>query len=140
MASLNRVILVGNLTNDPELRYTQNGTARARFSVAVNRRWKDRDGNLKEEATFIPIVVWGPQAENCVNFLTKGRQVAVEGRLSIYTFQPEEGEPRKVTEVVASNVVFLGSRKEGAQAESEAVSSQPAEAETAAGGDEEVPF
>ncbi|MCS6936267.1 MAG: single-stranded DNA-binding protein [Candidatus Bipolaricaulota bacterium] len=134
MASLNRVILVGNLTSDPELRYTQNGTARTRFQIAVNRRWRDRDGNLQEEATFVPIVVWGPQAENCANFLAKGRQVAVEGRLRIYTFQPDEGEPRKVTEVVAENVVFLGSRKE--EGESEALSPP----DPIVGGDEEVPF
>ncbi len=136
MASLNRVILVGNLTVDPELRYTQTGTARARFQIAVNRRWKDRDGNLQEEATFIPITVWGAQAENCVNFLTKGKQVAVEGRLRIYTFQPEEGEPRKVTEVVADNVVFLGSRKEGAPGETTPTPTNISEE----GGEEEVPF
>ena len=83
MAGLNRVILIGNLTDDPELRYTQNGVARTRFSIAVNRRYRDREGNMKEETTFVPIVVWGPQAENCANYLGKGRSVAVDGRLRI---------------------------------------------------------
>jgi single-strand DNA-binding protein len=72
MPSLNHVVLIGNLTDDPELRYTPTGMARARFSIAVNRRWRDRDGNLQEETTFVPIVVWGQQAETCANFLSKG--------------------------------------------------------------------
>lgn len=143
MPSLNHVVLIGNLTDDPELRFTQSGMARARFSVAVNRRWKDRDGNIKEEVTFVPIVVWGSQAENCVNFLSKGRSVAVEGRLRIHTFQTEEGERRKITEVVANNVQFLGSRRGEAPeaAESEpAATSTPTETNTSEGGEEEVPF
>jgi len=108
MAGLNRVILIGNLTDDPELRYTQSGTARARFSIAVNRRYRDREGALQEETTFVPIVVWGQQAENCASYLGKGRLVAVEGRLRIDTFETEEGERRKVVEVVAGTVQFLG--------------------------------
>jgi single-strand DNA-binding protein len=109
MASLNSIILIGNLTRDPELRYTQSGSAKAQFAVAVNRYWKDREGNRQEETTFVPIVVWGAQAENCANYLKKGRPVAVEGRLSIRSYTTEEGEQRKVTEVVANNVQFLGS-------------------------------
>lgn len=112
MAGLNRVILIGNLTDDPELRYTQSGTARARFRIAVNRRFRDQDGNLQEETTFVPIVVWRNQAENCANFLNKGSLVAVDGRLRIDTFEPEEGERRKIVEVVAWNVQFLGGRQE----------------------------
>lgn len=108
---LNRVMLTGRLTDDPELRYTQSGRARARFAIAVNRRWRDRDGNIKEEVTFVPIVVWGPQAESCANFLSKGRQVAVDGRLRIDTFETQEGEKRKIAEVVAYNVQFLGPGK-----------------------------
>ena len=107
-ASLNRVILIGNLTADPELRYTPGGTARVRFSIAVNRQYKDASGKLQEEATFVPIVVWGSQAENCANYLRKGRSIAVEGRLRIDSFQNADGEKVRITEVVASNVQFLG--------------------------------
>ncbi len=131
MPSLNHVVLIGNLTDDPELRYTPTGMARARFSIAVNRRWRDRDGNLQEETTFVPIVVWGQQAETCANFLSKGRLVAVEGRLRIETYQTEEGERRKVAEVVARTVQFLDSRYES---EASAKEIPPEE------GEEEVPF
>lgn len=132
MPSLNHVVLIGNLTDDPELRYTQSGMARTRFSIAVNRRWRDRDGNLQEETTFVPIVVWGQQAENCVNFLSKGSTVAVEGRLRIDTYQTEEGERRKVAEVVARTVQFLDRRE--AAPEPEVKEIPPEE------GEEEVPF
>lgn len=108
MASLNSVVLIGNLTRDPELRYTQNGAPKAQFAIALNRYWKDRDGNRQEETTFVPIVVWGPQAENCANYLKKGRPVAIEGRLSIRSYTTEAGEQRKITEIVANNVQFLG--------------------------------
>lgn len=132
MPSLNHVVLIGNLTDDPELRYTQSGMARARFSIAVNRRWRDRDGNLQEETTFVPIVVWGPQAEHCVNFLSKGSTVAVEGRLRIDTYQTEDGERRKTVEVVARTVQFLDRRE--AAPESEIKEIPPEE------GEEEIPF
>ena len=113
MASLNSVVLIGNLTRDPELRYTQNGAAKTQFGIAINRYWKDREGNKQEETTFVPIVVWGAQAESCANYLKKGRPVAVEGRLSIRSYTTEEGEQRKITEVVANNVQFLGSPQGG---------------------------
>jgi single-strand DNA-binding protein len=117
MAGLNRVVLIGNLTDDPELRYTQSGTARTRFSIAINRRYRDKEGNLQDDTTFVPIVVWGPQAENCANYLGKGRQVAVDGRLRIDSFQTAEGERRKVAEVVAETVQFLGGGAGGARKE-----------------------
>jgi len=107
-ASLNKVILIGNLTADPELKYTASGTARARFRIAVNRQYKDSSGQLQEDTTFVPIITWGNQAENCANYLSKGRQVAVEGRLRIYSFENKEGERVYATEVVAQNVQFLG--------------------------------
>jgi single-strand DNA-binding protein len=137
-ASLNRVILIGNLTADPEMRYTPSGTARTRFSVAINRQYKNSSGQLQEEVTFVPIVVWGSQAENCANYLSKGRSVAIEGRLRIDSFENAEGERRKVVEVVASTVQFLGGpRSPDSQAES--VSPPPPKTD-AAGADEEVPF
>ena len=107
-AGLNRVILIGNLTGDPELKYTPSGTARTRFSIAINRQYKDASGQLQDEVTFVPIVTWGNQAENCANYLSKGRSVAVEGRLRIDSFENAEGERKKVVEVVAQNVQFLG--------------------------------
>jgi len=141
-ASLNRVILIGNLTADPEMRYTPSGTARTRFSIAINRQYKDSSGNLQEEVTFVPIVVWGSQAENCANYLSKGRSVAVDGRLRIDSFENAEGERRKVVEVVASAVQFLGGAprsQEQQQAKSDS-SPPPDEKANTQGTDEEVPF
>jgi single-strand DNA-binding protein len=137
-ASLNKVILIGNLTADPELRYTPSGTARTRFSIAINRQYKDSSGQLQEETTFVPIVTWGSQAENCANYLSKGRSVAVEGRLRIDSFENAEGERRKVVEVVAQSVQFLGAPG-GRQADS-APSTPSSVSEPAAQSDEEVPF
>jgi len=139
-ASLNRVILIGNLTADPEMRYTPSGTARTRFSIAINRQYKDSSGQLQEEVTFVPIVVWGSQAENCANYLSKGRSVAVEGRLRIDSFENAEGERRKVVEVVASTVQFLGGpRSQQQDSQPGSVSSTPPKADEP-GTDEEVPF
>jgi single-strand DNA-binding protein len=137
-ASLNRIILIGNLTADPELRYTPSGTARTRFSVAVNRQYKDASGQLKEEVTFVPIVVWGSQAENCANYLSKGRSVAVDGRLRIDSFENADGERRKVVEVVASNVQFLGGPMRSSEQPGSVAS--PAAETNDQQTDEEVPF
>jgi len=154
---LNRIVLTGRLTADPELRYTQTGRARTRFSIAVNRQYRDQGGNLQQETTFVPVVVWGAQAENCANYLQKGREVAVDGRLRIDTFETQDGERKKVVEIVAQRVEFLGSRREGAaepaeepqpQAESEPGGQREGAAEPAEGQkpqaksepEEEVPF
>ncbi len=102
---LNKIILIGRLTRDPELRYTPNGTAVCNFSLAVERNFTNRDG--EREVDFIDIVVWRRQAENCANHLAKGRLVAVEGRLQIRSYENSEGQKRRVTEVVANNVQFL---------------------------------
>jgi single-strand DNA-binding protein len=107
--SLNRVILIGNLASDPELKYTSGGTARTKFRLAVGRQYKDSSGQLQEETAFVPIVVWGAQAENCAQYLSKGRSAAIEGRLRIYSFNDEENKEVRWFEVVASNVQFLGS-------------------------------
>jgi len=139
-ASLNKVILIGNLTADPELRYTTSGTARTRFSIAVNRQYKDASGQLQEETTFVPIVTWGTQAENCANYLSKGRSVAVEGRLRIDSFENAEGERRKVIEVVAQSVQFLGGPSRAQDREQpSSVASPPPESQGQAT-EEEVPF
>lgn len=107
MASLNRVFLMGNLTRDPELRYLTSGTAVANLRMAVNRRYRAQDGELKEEVCFITVVVWGKQAENCSQYLNKGRAIFVEGRLQTRSWETEDGQKRSVMEVRASRVQFL---------------------------------
>src|SRR6185312_4462740 len=105
---LNRVILIGRLTKDPELRYTPNGVAVTQFTLAVDRPYsKD-----KKEADFIPIVTWKQQAEHCANYLRKGRLAAVDGRLQIRSYENNEGRKVYVTEVVADNVRFLESSQQ----------------------------
>ncbi len=108
---LNRIILIGRLTKDPELRYTPNGTAVASFTLAVNRSRPNHQG--EREADFIPIVVWQKQAENCANYIGKGSLIAVEGRLQVRTYDGKDGQRRWVTEVVAENVRFLDKREGG---------------------------
>ena len=115
-ASLNKVILIGNLTADPELKYTTSGTARAKFSIAINRKYKDSSGEWKEDVTFVPRTTWGPLAENCSNYLSKGRSVAIDGRLRISSFENKEGNKIKMTEVVAQSVQFLGGAGQAAEA------------------------
>ncbi|MBM7557612.1 single-stranded DNA-binding protein [Halanaerobacter jeridensis] len=102
---LNKIILIGRLTDDPELRYTANGTAVCNFTLAVQRPFKNREGDY--DADFVDIVVWRKQAETCANHLGKGRLVAVDGRLQIRTYETDEGYNRRVSEVVANDVRFL---------------------------------
>lgn len=107
MISLNRVLLIGNLTRDPELRYTPSGTPVANLRLAVNSTFKDQTGARKEETCFVTIVVWSKQAENCNQYLKKGRLVFIEGRL-IYRSWEAEGKTRSTMEVRADRVQFLG--------------------------------
>ncbi len=107
MVSLNRVLLIGNLTRDPELRYTPSGTPVANLRLAVNSTFKDQAGQRKEETCFVTIVVWSRQAELCQQYLKKGRAVFVEGRL-IYRSWEAEGKTRSTMEVRADRVQFLG--------------------------------
>ena len=102
---LNRVVLIGRLTKDPELRYTPNGVAVASFTLAVNRSRLNQQG--EREADFIPIVVWQKQAENCANYIGKGSLVAVDGRMQVRTYDGKDGQRRWVTEVIANNVPFM---------------------------------
>lgn len=97
----NRVVLIGRLTRDPELRYTPNGTAVATFSLAINRKFN------REETDFIDVVAWRQSAEFCANYGSKGRLTMVEGRLQVRTYETQEGQKRKVTEVVADELRFL---------------------------------
>ena len=107
MLSLNRVLLIGNLTKDPELRYTPSGTPVANLRLAVNSSFKDQAGQRKEETCFVTIVVWSKQAELCNQYLKKGRAVFIEGRL-LYRSWEAEGKTRSTMEVRADRVQFLG--------------------------------
>ncbi|WP_123042636.1 single-stranded DNA-binding protein [Cohnella candidum] len=108
---LNRVILIGRLTKDPELRYTPAGVAVAQFTLAVDRPFSSsrEEGNREREADFIPIVTWRQLAETCANYLRKGRLAAVEGRIQVRNYENNEGRRVYVTEVIADNVRFLES-------------------------------
>ena len=123
---LNKVILIGRLTKDPELRHTQNGHAVANFDLAVDRPFTGQDG--EKETDFIRINVWRKQAENAANYLQKGSMAAVEGRLQIRSYQDKEGIKRKAAEVVADNVRFLDGKKQ----QEEQDNFQPS--------DEDIPF
>ncbi|SJZ89977.1 single-stranded DNA-binding protein [Garciella nitratireducens] len=105
---LNKVCLVGRLTKDPELRYLANGTPVANFTLAVNRTFKNRNG--EREADFINIVVWRKQAENCANYIGKGSLVSIVGRIQTRSYDGADGQRRYVTEVVAEEVQFLDSK------------------------------
>ena len=110
-ASLNKVLLIGNLTRDPELRYVPSGTAVATFTIAVNRSYKTQTGEKKEEATFVRVVTWGRRAEVCGEYLSKGSPVFVEGRLRSRAWQTPEGQNRSTIEVIAQSVQFLSGGK-----------------------------
>ena len=107
--SLNKVMIIGNLGTDPELRFTQGGQAVANFNVATNERWTDKSGQTQERTEWHRVVVWGRQAENCEKYLSKGRQVYVEGRLQTREWDDKDGNKRYTTEIVAQNVQFLSS-------------------------------
>lgn len=105
---LNKVMIIGNLTDDPELKSTKNGVARATFTVASTRKYRS-DGEQQEETTFVPVTTWRGQAKSCATYLEKGRQVAVVGRLRISNYEDDEGITRKWVNIEAEDVHFLGS-------------------------------
>lgn len=139
MANLNRVLLIGRLTRDPGLRYTPSGTPVSDLGLAVNRNYTAQDGTRKEETCFLDIVVWGRQAENCHKFLSKGRQIFVEGRLKMDTWENKEGQRRSKIQVVADTIQFLDgpSSKSSGDSDSGGYSGGPS-----SGGeeDDEIPF
>ncbi|HEY3354342.1 MAG TPA: single-stranded DNA-binding protein [Polyangia bacterium] len=116
MASVNKVILVGNLGKDPELRYTPGGQAVCDLRLATTDSYTGKDGEKKESTEWHTVVVWGKQAENCSQYLSKGRQVYVEGRLRTRSWDDKEGKKQYRTEVVAQTVQFLGGAGAGAGA------------------------
>lgn len=118
--SLNKVLLIGNLTRDPNLRYTPNGTAVCSFGLATNRSWTPTEGGEKQEKTeFHNIVAWGKLAEICEQILHKGDKTYVEGRLQTRDWKTEDGQDRRVTEIVIDNMMLLSSRSGGSSYQSD---------------------
>jgi single-strand DNA-binding protein len=117
MASYNRVILMGNLTRDPQVKYIPSGTAVAELGLAINRTWFDKTTNQKkEDVTFVDVTLWGRQAEIAGEYLSKGRSVLIEGRLQLDTWQDKEsGQNRSKLKVVCENMTMVGGRNEGGQ-------------------------
>lgn len=110
--SLNKVMLIGNLTRDPELRYTPSGVAVCTFGLATNRSWKDADGNVQEATEFHRTVAWGKLAEVCSQWLFKGRKAFVEGRLQTRDWTGQDGQKRTTTEVVIDSMLILDGRRQ----------------------------
>jgi len=149
MANLNKVLLIGNLTRDPELRQTPKGTAVAQFGIAVNRTFRGEDGQSREEVTFVDLEAWGKQAETIAKFLTKGRPIFIEGRLKLDQWEDKNGGgKRSKMRVVVENFQFLGSRQGddagGGGGEPVApprrAATAPAAPSSDSGIDEDVPF
>ena len=115
MASLNKVLLIGNLTKDPELRYTPNGTAVTNLRLAVNRKFKDRSGELKEDTCFLTVTAWDKQAEICNQYLQKGRAVFVEGILQSRSWETNDGQKRSTIDVRAERIQFLSGGPKSAE-------------------------
>jgi len=140
---VNKVILVGNLGANPEMRFTQGGQAVANLRIATTERWTDKNGQKQEQTEWHQVVVWGKTAEIVGQYLTKGRQVYVEGRIRTRQWQDQQGQKRFTTEIVAQNVQMLGSRTEGAPREEVGAGAPPDEAVTGdfgGGPDDDIPF
>lgn len=148
MASINRVVLVGNLTRDPELRHIPSGTAVCELGIAVNDRMKQGD-EWVEKANFFDVTVWGAQAESCSRYLAKGRQVAIDGRLDHQTWE-KDGQKRSKVKIIAQNVQFLGGKQDGSGSAGTPVSAgapsglnpDTSDFDTPSGGnsDDDIPF
>ena len=148
--NINRVVITGNLTRDPELRSTGGGTSVCSLRVAVNTRRKDQcSGEWVDKPNYFDVTVWGPQGENCAQYLAKGRPVAVDGRLEWREWQDKEGNKRQSVDIIADSVQFLGSREGGEnggrftpQSDVPADTGDFEQAPVAAGGstDDDIPF
>ena len=126
MASLNKVFLIGNLTRDPELRYTPSGVAVVNLRLAINRRYKDKTGELKDEVCYVTATAWDKQAEVCNQYLHKGRPVFIEGRLQSRSWETSDGQKRNTIDIRAERIQFLGSMKEGAASSPGPIEEAPA--------------
>ena len=144
MANINRVVLVGNLTRDPELRTTPGGTSVCKLRLAVNSRTKGADGQWADKPNYFDVTVWGNQAESCSQYLSKGRPVGVDGRLDWREWDAQDGTKRQAVEIIADSVQFLGGRGEGGEGGGgnqfvPAGASQGADADFS-GADDDIPF
>lgn len=135
--SLNRVILIGNLTRDPELKYTPSGTAVCTFGVATNRSWTTNDGHTKEETQYHRIVSWQKLAELCGKLLTKGRKVFLEGRLTYRSFTGKDGQQKSITEIVLDDFIVFSDGKRVAAGEETVSDDIPSVGETAGAAEDE---
>ena len=143
MAGLNKAMVIGNVGKDPEMRYTANGKAVTTFSIAVNRNFQGNDGERREETDWFDIVTWDKLAELCSQYLQKGRQAYVEGRLHTRSWEGQDGVKRYKTEIVAQTVLFLGSGGGGAPRMRDNYDDAHAPAGAAAGGGvdpDDLPF
>ena len=154
-ASLNKVLLMGNLTRDPEVKYTPKGTAVCDLGLAINDSYKAQDGTIKETVTYVDVEVWGRTAENCKQYLTKGRPIFVEGQLKLDTWETPQGEKKSKMRVRADRVQFLGGgggggARQGGEQRATTASGKTAAAPPAAGNvaedrpppadDDDIPF
>jgi single-strand DNA-binding protein len=147
MANINRVVLVGNLTRDPELRQTPSGMSVCSLRVAVNTRRKDNaTGQWTEKPNYFDVTVWGAQGENCAQYLSKGRPVGIDGRLEWREWEAQDGSKRQAVEIIADTVQFLGGRGDGESGGAggnqfvPAGATANADADFAGGADDDIPF
>lgn len=146
MSSLNKVLLIGRLGKDPEIRYTADGSPVANFSLATSEFWTDKNGTRQERTEWHNIVAWSRLADLSKRYLSKGRQVYIEGRIRTREWDDREGNKRRTTEVVASQMVLLGSRAEGTESSSAAAGSrsqpepEPSQSEDLGITDDDIPF
>ncbi len=143
-ASINRVVLVGNLTRDPELKHTPGGTPVCSLRIAVNSRRKDESGQWTDKPNYFSVSVFGNQAESCSQYLSKGRPVGIDGRLDWREWQTQDGSKREAVEIVAESVQFLGSRGDAGGGESPQFVPAGAAGEAAdfpaSAADDDIPF
>jgi len=149
VANINRVVLVGNLTRDPELRHTPSGTAVCKLRLAVNTRQKDQaSGQWGDKPNYFDVTVWGNQGESCAQYLSKGRPVAIDGRLDWREWDAQDGTKRQAVEIIADSVQFLGSREGSGNGNGNGFPSSDVPADTSdfesanagGGGDDDIPF
>jgi single-strand DNA-binding protein len=146
--NINRVVITGNLTRDPELRSTSGGTSVCSLRVAVNSRRKDDSGNWVDKPNYFDVTVWGAQGENCAQYLAKGRPVAVDGRLNWREWEDKEGGKRQTVDIIADSVQFLGSRDapqgngavENSDLAPDTSDLQPSGVASSGGADDDIPF
>jgi single-strand DNA-binding protein len=121
---LNKIMIIGHLGRDPEMRYTPKGRPVTNFSLATSRSWKTSDGERREETEWFNVVAWGSLAEICNEYLAKGQQVYVEGRLQTRQWEDDEGQKRKTVEIVAKEMIMLGDRKKSASTEDDSLNDE----------------